>query len=92
MSAQFVTLGDFADSEMTENDHFWPKTAKYGPFRGLSWPLLGKKVQKIKKAVKCGLRHQTNDLLAPFGDMDDARGGGRSRAEQNRFFQNWWFS
>ena len=52
MLAQFVTLGDFADSEMTENDHFWPKTAKYGPFWGLFRPLFGQKRPKNQKGAK----------------------------------------
>ena len=52
MLAQFVTLGDFADSEMTENDHFWPKTAKYGAFWGRFWPLLGRNSAKNQKGGK----------------------------------------
>ena len=87
-----MQFGHFTVSEMVKNDHFWPKWPKFALFGAIFDHFRFKKVQKSKRRVKAGLRHQTNDLLAYFGDMNNAKGGGRSRAEQNRFFQNWWFS
>ena len=88
MPGQSLQFGHFTVSEMTKNDHFWPKMAKIGHFLGifdLFWP---KNPKKPKRRVKAGLRHQTTNLWAYFGDAYVAKGGGDARGEQNRFFQN----